>query len=1150
MLPQFLWRESKLASLFEDLAAPGEAVLHGLHGGSRALALAACQTGTGRTFLVLCRSEEVAAALATDLEFFLDGAVALLAEREGELEARAGRIQALHRVRTGQATVLVASVAAALPRTIGPTALSAAALSLYPQRIVPRDDLLRALTAAGYRGVGQVSEPGEFAVRGGILDCFPPQALHPVRIEFFGDEITSLRRFDPETQRSLGPESAVTILPLAEVPMAEASVALAERHLRGAARRQAMAVPPALLEALALRRAIPEWDTFLPYFVPDLTTLHAYLPPGGLVVWDEPSALAERAAAVLEEAASEADREPDLAPLFPPVSERWLAWEEFRWLARAWPAIALVPFAPVPLASPGAQPEGGLTQHIPATSVDHYQGRIPRFLEDLSAWRRQGERIILVARSEAQAKRVQEILRDHDLGVRLGRAVPEPSGIALWTGALSSGFRIAPLGLTVVTETEIFGARVLPRRRARVKEALPFTSFADLKEGDYVVHVDHGIARYVGLQQLAVGGEEGDFLHLKYAGTDTLYVPVSKLHLVQRYVGADSTGGAPALDRLGGTSWAKAKERVRASVREMAGELLRLYAARQVMPGHAFAPDNPWQKEFEAAFPYEETPDQLQAIRDVTRDMEAPRPMDRLVCGDVGYGKTEVALRAAFKAVMDGKQIAVLVPTTVLALQHYQTFSARFANFPVRVELLSRFRQASEQKQVLLGLADRSVDIVIGTHRLLQKDVRFQALGLLVVDEEQRFGVAAKEALKQLRREVDVLTLTATPIPRTLHMAMLGVRDVSTIETPPEERLAIRTYVTPHDPQVITEAIQRELGRGGQVFFVHNRVESIQSVARELRRLVPEARIAVAHGQQNEATLERIMVDFYLKKVDVLLCTTIIESGLDVPSANTILIDRADTLGLAQLYQLRGRVGRDKYRAYAYLLLPAGGGMTEVARQRLQVIAELTELGSGFKIATRDLEIRGAGNLLGAEQSGHIAAVGFDLYSQLIQETIRELKGEPVEAAVEPVIRLRAEGFIPESYVPDPTLRLNLYKRLAALPDTERLRDFTEEFQDRFGPIPPEVRWLLTVMDLKIQARTLRVREIDARREAIRFTFAPKPPVSPETILTLLRSERGRLRYLPEEALEYRTPRGAGPEARVEAARNLLQRLHAGARVA
>ncbi len=1149
MLPHFFWRELHLANLFEDLAPGGEVRLHGLHGAARALALAACHAGTGRALLVLCRTDEVASELAADLEFFLGSTVALLPEREGDMEARAGRVRTLHRLSAGQASVLVASVAAALPRTIRPSVLAAAVLPLYPQRIVPREQVLNVLTAAGYRGAGQVTEPGEFASRGGILDCFPPQASHPVRVEFFGDEIHSLRRFDPETQRSFGAENHMMILPLTEVPMAEAAVASAIEKLQDAARRQEIPVPSPLLEALEQRRFLPEWEVLLSYFVPDLTTIHAYLPSGAMVVWDEPRALAERAGSLLQEASAGA-RDPlggwqlDLAPLVPPVRDRWASWAELREGTRAWPGIVLEVFPPPP------GPDGDATpaRHIPATSAESYQGRIAQFLRDVSAWRRRGDRITLVARSEAQARRLQEILRDHDLGARVGWEMPEPGGIAVWTGVLSAGFRIESLDLTVITEAEIFGARALPRRRPRPKEALPFTSFEDLREGDYVVHVEHGIAQYLGLQQLTVGGQEGDFLHLQYAGSDKLYVPVSKLHLVQRYVGADPAGAGPALDRLGGTSWAKAKERVRASIREMAGELLRLYAARQVVPGHPFAKDGPWQKEFEAAFPYEETSDQLQAIQDVKRDMEAPRPMDRLVCGDVGYGKTEVALRAAFKAVTDGKQVAVLVPTTVLALQHYQTFSARFANFPVQVEVLSRFRSAPEQKRVLRGLADGSVDIVIGTHRLLQKDVQFQGLGLLVVDEEQRFGVAAKEALKQLRREVDVLTLTATPIPRTLHMATLGVRDISTIETPPEERLAIRTYVTPHDPQVIGEAIRRELARSGQVFFVHNRVESIHAMARHLRRLVPEARLAVAHGQQGEATLEKIMVDFYLKKVDVLLCTTIIESGLDVPSANTIIVDRADTLGLAQLYQLRGRVGRDRHRAYAYLLVPAGGGITEVARRRLQVIAELTELGSGFKIAARDLEIRGAGNLLGAEQSGHIAAVGYDLYSQLIKETIRELKGEPPAVAVDPIIRLRAEGFIPESYVPDPTLRLNLYKRILAVADIEGLRDFAEELADRFGPMPPEARWLLTVMDLKLQARALKVREIDARREAIRVLFAPNPPVAPETILALLRTERGRLKYLPGDTLEYRTA-GATPEARVKAARNLLQSLQAGVRV-
>jgi transcription-repair coupling factor (superfamily II helicase) len=1147
MLPQFFWHECRLSDLWDDLQAAGRASLYGLHAGARALALAAWQVGTGRMLFVVCRSDEVAASLARDLTFFLGDTIALLPERESDLEARAGRVEALHRVLTRQAAVLVASVAAALPRTVSPPALQNAVVSLYPQRIVPREGLLRALTESGHRAVGQVTEPGEYAVRGGIVDCYPPGLRHPVRVEFFGDEVHSLRHFDPETQRSLGPADRATLLPLQEFLMTTEATGRMEQHLRARARQAGLAVPPAWLEALLQRRPVPEWDAFVPDLVPDASSVLDYLPADTLTVWDEAPSLDERAAAALRETEAEADREPDVAPLFPPPADRWMAWDEFRRAAETRPTISLSSFAP-PRASTPPETAAFPEREIPAGGIDAYHGRIAGFLDHLDAWRRKRERIVLAARSEAQARRLQELLRDHDLGAALGRGVPEPGGISLWIGELGAGFRVETLGLTLVTEREIFGAAAVARRRTRPKEALPFTSFADLKEGDFVVHVDHGIAQYRGLRQLAVGGQEGDFLHLQYAGNDTLYVPVSTFHLVQRYVAGESATVHPALDRLGGTSWAKAKERVRAGLREMAGELLRLYAARQVVQGHAFPADSPWQKEFEAAFPYDETPDQLQAIRDVKRDMERPQPMDRLVCGDVGYGKTEVALRAAFKAVMEGKQVAVLVPTTVLAMQHHQTFSARFANFPVRVEMLCRFRPPAELKSVVRGLGDGTVDVVIGTHRLLQKDVKFSALGLVVVDEEQRFGVAAKEVLKQLRREVDVLTLTATPIPRTLHMTMLGVRDVSTIETPPEERLAIRTYVTPYDPDVIGEAIRNELTRGGQVFFVHNRVESIHAVARRLKQIVPEAQIGVAHGQQSEAALEKVMVDFYLRKVDVLLCTTIIESGLDVPSANTIIIDRADTLGLAQLYQLRGRVGRDKYRAYAYLLVPADGGMTEVARKRLQVIAELTELGSGFKIASRDLEIRGAGNLLGAEQSGHIAAVGFDLYTQLIQETMRELRGEPAEAEVDPTIRLRAEGFIPESYVADPALRLNLYKRLAAIRETKLLTDFAEELTDRFGPIPAEIEWLLKVVTLKIEARRLRIQEIDARREAVRVRFGPDPPVSAETIVNLLRAERGRLKYLPDDTLEYRTD-GATPEARLAAARKLLHRLTAGVTV-
>ena len=1140
MLPEFVWHQWQFADDAEQFAPGAEIRLSGLHGAARALAIAAWVGGTRRPFLVVARSDEAAAGLAQDLRFFLgEERVALLPEREADPETRAGRVDTLHRFSIAAVSVVVASVPAALLRTLPPGQLAQAVLSLYPQRSVAREAVIQALTAGGYRSVGQVSEPGEYATRGGILDCFPPNERQPVRVEFFGDEVHSLRRFDPETQRSLGPADRVTILPLQEYLLTEEAAGRLSTRLRTRALRAAVGLSPVLVEALEQRRSMPEWDVFLPDLLTETESLLAYLPADGVVVWDEPAALTERAATLGEEIAAEREHEPDLAPLFPPAEERWTDWERFQEAGQQHAVLRLEAFS-------GPPREGGApSREMTSTSATVHRGRITTFLEELDGWRRQLDRIVLVARSEAQGRRLQEILRDHDLGARLGREVPEPGGMALWVGELTAGFGLPELGLHVVTEQEIFGAHALPRRRTRPKEALPFTSFADLKVGDYVVHVDHGIAQYRGLEQILIGGDAGDFLHLEYADRATLYVPVSKFHLVQRYVAGESA--TPALDRLGGTSWAKAKERVRASVREMAGELLRLYAARQVVEGHAFSSDSPWQKEFEAAFPYDETPDQLQAIADVRRDMERPHPMDRLVCGDVGYGKTEVALRAAFKAIMDGKQAAVLVPTTVLAMQHHQTFSARFANFPAKIELLCRFRPAAEQRAAIKGIEDGTVDIVIGTHRLLQKDVRFRSLGLLVVDEEQRFGVAAKEALKQFKREVDVLTLTATPIPRTLHMTMLGVRDVSTIETPPEERLAIRTYVTPFEPDVVTEAIQREMARGGQVFFVHNRVESIHTMARRLKQLVPEARIGVAHGQQSDAALEKIMVDFYLKKVDVLLCTTIIESGLDVPSANTILIDRADTLGLAQLYQLRGRVGRDKYRAYAYLLIPADGGLSEVARKRLQVIAELTELGSGFKIAARDLEIRGAGNLLGAEQSGHIAAVGYDLYTQLIQDTIRELKGEPGEERLETTVRL-TDGFIPEPYVSDAALRLNLYKRLTAVKDQRQLAEFSAELADRFGPIPAEAAWLLEVVSLKLEAQALRIQEIDARADAIRVRFGPNPPVAPETILALLRSERGRLKYLPEDTLEYRSD-GPSTSARLETTRKLLQRLTAGVTV-
>jgi transcription-repair coupling factor (superfamily II helicase) len=639
----------------------------------------------------------------------------------------------------------------------------------------------------------------------------------------------------------------------------------------------------------------------------------------------------------------------------------------------------------------------------------------------------------------------------------------------------------------------------------------------DLVPGDLVVHVDHGIGRYGRLATLTVDGQPGDYLLLDYADGDRLYLPVQRLSAISKYVGGD---GAGRIDKLGGTSWQKTKESARAAVRQIAGELLQLYAARQVLRGAPVGGDTPWQHEFEAAFPFEETPDQLEAIGQVKTDLERTRPMDRLVCGDVGYGKTEVAMRAALKVALDGRQVALLVPTTILAQQHWTTFRERFAPYPVRVEMLSRFRSPREQKAVIDGLGAGTVDVVIGTHRLLSRDVVFRDLGLLIVDEEHRFGVTHKERLKQLRKTVHVLTLTATPIPRTLSMALSGIRDLSVIETPPADRLAVDTVVSRFDPAVIKDAIERELARGGQVFVVHNRIQSLPAITRLLQRLVPRARIAVAHGQMPEAALERTMTKYVAGEFDVLVSTAIVESGLDIPASNTIIINRADRLGLAQLYQLRGRVGRDRLQAYAYLLVPADGRVDETAAKRLRVIQELTELGSGLKVALRDLEIRGAGNLLGAEQHGQIEAVGFDLYMKLLDQAVREQKGEPVEDELDPVVTVEVAAYLPEAYIPEAAQRLSLYRRLAALRAPAEIEGMRGELLDRFGPLPTATAQLLDVVGLRLLARGLRIEKLEARGGRALITFTPGTPVPPDRLLALLRAQPKRLKLVREFVLQ------------------------------
>jgi len=750
--------------------------------------------------------------------------------------------------------------------------------------------------------------------------------------------------------------------------------------------------------------------------------------------------------------------------------------------------------------------------------------------------------VLLVCHQQGQAERLLDLLEPYGekplLALEESWREVKKGQDHLLLGELSAGFRLPDERLAVITEEEIFGQRVRRRGLTEARAQAILSSLAELKEGDFVVHADHGIGIYRGLLHLQAGTAEGDFLHLEYLDGDKLYLPVERIEKVQKYVGGE--GHQPRLDKMGGGAWEKAKLRVRAAVEELARDLLQIYARRQMAEGFRYSSPDQLFREFEAAFPFEETPDQQAAIDEVLADMLGDRPVDRLVCGDVGYGKTEVAIRAAFKAVLDGRQVAVLVPTTVLAGQHLQTFGERLADYPVTVEMVSRFRTPAEQKEILKRTAAGRVDILIGTHRLLQRDVKFKDLGLIIIDEEQRFGVTHKERLKRLRTEVDVITLTATPIPRTLHMSMMGLRDLSVIDTPPVDRLAIRTYVTRFDDDLVREAILRELRRGGQAFFVHNRVQTIEATAEFLRRLVPEAKIAVAHGQMGEGELEKVMLRFVGGESNVLVSTTIIENGLDIPRANTIIIDRADCFGLAQLYQLRGRVGRAKNRAYAYLLIPGEGALTRDARERLRILQELTELGGGFRIASHDLELRGAGDLLGARQAGQIAAVGFEMYAELLEETIQELQGQAREDRIDPEIRLGLSAFFPEKYLPDPNQRLVFYKKLAAAETEDELYRFSDELRDRYGELPPPALLLLEMMKLRVFMKKLKVESAEFDGRNLVFAFHGATPVPPEKILGLLQKAPDTYRFSPDYRLTVKLGRIPGEEA-LAAAKKALQ---------
>ncbi len=1069
--------------------------LSGLTPQAKALAVAAAaHESAGRVVLYVVPADAAIDAAIADVRFFL-GAIegigdvalsglvlpfpALQADPYRALtphmRVSSARARALLAMATGAARVVVASAPAMLQRLPAPSLLVARSLGVRTGAEIDPLALSTLLAEAGYDRQDPVDDHGEYCVRGGILDVYPPDEIWPIRIEFIGDMVESIRRFDPGTQRSVETLDQFLVVPVRE-------------QVEGT------------LATTGVEATVFEY----------LTTAS-----GGLVAVSEPDEVAsavERAAAGADASYDEAMGRTSTPPTLPAPGQILM------------PAADLVERLARGVALTGLHVEGEAaasdgTRHVTTQPAQRFHGRIADWVREVRERRAAGETVTFVAETAGRAERTVEMLADYEVRAELATRTSEltSGAVIVAVGTLTGGLRLPDAALSLYAEADIF-EEDRHRGGAARKRSLAATFLSDLRDlkvGDLIVHVDNGIGEFVGLKQIGVGDTAHEFLELRYHGDDKLFVPVERLDLVQKFTG----GSRPALDRLGGTSWERAKGKVKKAMRDMAEELLKLYAARKAVAGHAFGPDTHWQEEFEAAFPYELTPDQVTALADIKRDMESSMPMDRLLCGDVGYGKTEVALRAAFKAVMDGKQVAILAPTTVLAFQHLETLRARLASFPVTIDMVSRFRSKAEQAAILERLAAGQLDIIVGTHRLLSKDVTFRDLGLLVVDEEQRFGVSHKERIKQLRRKVDVLTLTATPIPRTLNMSLVGIRDMSVIETPPKDRLSIQTNVVKFDQNVIGRALRTEMARGGQVYVVHNRVESIHSMAHLLERLVPEARIVVGHGQMNEDALERTMLDFMAHKYDVLLSTTIVENGLDIPNANTIVVNRADRYGLSQLYQLRGRVGRSDRPAYAYLMIPPEESLSPVAKRRLAAIKEFSDLGSGFRVAALDLEIRGAGNLLGGQQSGQIDSVGFEMYMKLLEETVKELKGEDLDDDVRAAVNLQVDFRIPESYVADVNQRLSIYRRVASSRTEEEIGRVLDDARDRYGAPPPALLNLADFGRVRVRADGLGLESIDRDGSLVVFKFRERTQVDVARLLTLVRG-RPDLQLVPPGSLK------------------------------
>jgi transcription-repair coupling factor (superfamily II helicase) len=1041
------------------------------------------------------------------------------------------RAAALWKLATGAVSILIAPVEAAALRLFDRDYYAGLAVTLKRGEEVDVEVLTGHLASVGYTQMDLVEMPGQFTRRGGILDVYSPESDRPVRIEFFGDEIETIRKFDPETQRSQSGLDEAQLLPLTETPVTERLLAAVHGRLS----RQRVDVEDeemaAELAAAGGVSVFPGWEFFTAVAGADKSLL-TLLPKCALFI-EEPAMVRNQIDRWWNKVEQRHERSA-MGSLIRP-EDIYLRPEVLQAALNGQMGLDLDQLGVVDVLD-----EDNTLGEIELNTRPtlRFHGSIPALTDQLRTLMASEARIVLAAPHQGDVERLATVLREYQIPYRLGSRNPHPGETML----NESSYLAGDLRVPVIVRTPIasgvsffdsnlflFGANdlsdeadVAARPEPRRSKTAAFVSdFRDLGVGDYVVHVEHGIAQYQGLKEIVQDGLSVEFMILEFAEAAKLYVPLTRLDLIQKYRSTDA-GPAPALNRLGSQQWAKTKARVRKAMQDMTGELLKLYAERTTAEGTAFSRDNEFQREFEDSFDYSETDDQISAIRAIKYDMESTRPMDRLLCGDVGYGKTEVAMRAAFKAVQDGKQVAVLTPTTILSFQHFETFKKRFAQFPINVEMISRFRTPKEQKIIVERVETGKVDILIGTHRLLSKDIKFQDLGLLVVDEEQRFGVRHKERLKQMRKEIDVLAMSATPIPRTLHMSLVGLRDMSVIETPPKDRMAIQTVVAKFDEKIIRSAVEVELERGGQVYFVHNRVESIYEIAARIQELVPAARVCVGHGQMSEKELERVMLAFMRHEYDVLVATTIIENGLDIPLANTMLINRADRHGLSELYQLRGRVGRSNRRAYAYLLIPPENELTEIARRRLAALKEFSDLGAGFKIAALDLELRGAGNMLGGEQSGHIEAVGFELYTSMLEAAVKEMKGEASEERPATQLNLGIALRIDESYVPEENQRLRLYKKIAGAASEAAVNEVRAEMEDRYGAPPDATVYLLEASLIRLECERIGIAQVDRKRTELQIRFMENAAIEPQTLMRLVaRNAKRGAQFTPQGLLKY-----------------------------